>query len=217
MGLGSSNSQRGPWAPGCPTACNDSKRVTAGPSAVSEEVAWQRPGFVKAGWTAGQERGMALWQPRGSTRQPPACWDGRTYPARERGEGFGSPQDLGLRRQKKNQVTHTQPGVHLPHPAESTPQLPVLGFSRAEQSAPRSQGDGGLCWDHQSERAQGPPAPAGTRAPPQGLLSGCSPYGEGRACLGARRQLGQWQTLGSGPQEGIRGALRSVTVHRMEG
>lgn len=47
LDLGLSKSQEGPWALDCPTACKDSKRVTAGPSVVPkylEDVGPRREG-----------------------------------------------------------------------------------------------------------------------------------------------------------------------------
>ena len=55
LGLGLSNSRRGPWALDCPTAYNDSKCVTVGLTMVSKKVACQRQWkrqvgvFIKAG------------------------------------------------------------------------------------------------------------------------------------------------------------------------
>lgn len=74
MGLGLSNSERGPWALDCPTTYNGRTRVTIGLGAVSKEVAqrrqWKRQlcVFTKAGPTVRQERGTAIPQ-----QQPGSC------------------------------------------------------------------------------------------------------------------------------------------------
>lgn len=54
------------------------------------------------------------------TSRPPA--GGCAYPDQQRGEDFGSPQDLGLRRQScTHNLRYMSTHLHLPYLAESTP------------------------------------------------------------------------------------------------
>lgn len=119
MGLGLTNSQRGPWALDCPTAYNDSKRVTVGLSMVSEGAACRRQQkrqlwvSVKA---VRQERGTALSQQPSS--RLPAETDSLTELGREI-KALKSPQASRVSERGGRTDLHTSKVVYVSHPSSS--------------------------------------------------------------------------------------------------